>query len=58
MFWFPKKTIIFIISFIVGIIIFMCSIYKKDERNTTKTVSALVKDKVIILDAGHGIPDE
>ena len=51
-----KKRILFIIMFIL-ISTFTYSINKKKE-NTISTSSLPVSNKVVILDAGHGRPDE
>ena len=51
-----KKRILFIIMFIL-ISTFTYSINKKKE-NTISTSSLPVSNKVVILDAGHGKPDE
>ena len=46
------------------LIIFMCLILAisfggvKKNNNTIETVALPVENKVIILDAGHGFPDE
>lgn len=53
-----RKRIIFILScFIFSVFSFYLFIGQRDN-NTIETVSLPVSNKVIILDAGHGTPDE
>lgn len=52
-----KKRILFTITCIaVGIIAFLGQ--KKAYKNTVQTVALPVTNKVIVVDAGHGKPDE
>jgi len=51
-----KKRISFIlIMLMISVISFAV---KKDEKDTVQTVSLPVSDKTIVLDAGHGYPDQ
>lgn len=53
-----KKRISFVIIMLV-VTIFSYSMTTRNKKNDTITVSNLpVTNKVIILDAGHGKPDE
>ena len=58
MFILRKKRLI-LTAYLIGISLFAC-IYSvaSYERNTVETVALPVSDKVVILDAGHGLPDE
>ena len=51
-----KKRIFFIlIMLVISVISFAIN---KNTENTVQTVSLPVSDKTIVLDAGHGYPDE
>ena len=52
-----KKRLI-IISGILMLAIFVFSFQIASFNNTVQTVSLPVSNKVIVLDAGHGKPDE
>ena len=58
-----KKRIIYKIGIILTfLLISVLSVYKFKEKNTRvittlETASLPVNNKVIVLDAGHGIPD-
>lgn len=52
-----KKRLVLITSFVlVSIFTFMVSNIK--NPNTVETVALPVSNKVIVIDAGHGSPDE
>lgn len=52
-----KKRIILVASLIVvSVFTYMLGAYKM--QNTVPTVSLPVSNKVVVLDAGHGVPDE
>ena len=52
-----KRTIIYMCFFIISI--FSCYLFAPKMNNKIVTTMALpVSDKVVILDAGHGFPDE
>ena len=56
-----KKRILFITSIALAsifIFTFVLQTAKFDKQSTVPTVSLPVSNKVIVLDAGHGIPDE
>ena len=56
-----KKIILFITSIALAsifIFTFVLQTAKFDKQSTVPTVSLPVSNKVIVLDAGHGIPDE
>lgn len=52
-----KKRIIAIIS-MVFVALFAFVIQRANISQTIETVSLPVTNKVIVIDAGHGIPDE
>lgn len=52
-----KKRLIYI-SLIVLTTILICGISTNKTENTVQTVALPVTNKVIVLDAGHGVPDE
>lgn len=56
-----KKQILFYVG-IFAIFIFMYSItaynVNKTKNKTIETVGLPVNNKVIVIDAGHGVPDE
>lgn len=52
-----KKRLIYL-SLIVVISIFVCSMTVNKSENTLQTVAIPVSNKVIVVDAGHGVPDE
>ena len=56
-----KKRILFITSIVftsIFIFTFVLQTAKFYKQSTVPTVSLPVSNKVIVLDAGHGIPDE
>lgn len=54
-----KKRITIILSCVlVGIFTFMIQAGRKDIKNTLPTVTLPVSGKTIVVDAGHGVPDE
>ena len=58
-----KKKIFYPIILIILFIFFYIisqnkTINKKEEFNTIQTMALPTKDKIIVLDAGHGVPDE
>lgn len=61
MFILRKKRIIALMS-LMCIAILCCTIKvtntEKEDTKTVETVSLPVSNKVVVLDAGHGIPDE
>lgn len=58
MFIIRKKRIIMLLSF-VFVAILVASIGQNNKKiNTVETVATPVTNKVIVVDAGHGIPDE
>ena len=60
MFIFRKKRLITLLS-LVCLVILSCSVTinkNEIEENTVETVSLPVTNKVIVIDAGHGTPDE
>lgn len=52
-----KKRIITTIS-MVFVALFAFVIQRADINKTIETVSLPVTNKVIVIDAGHGVPDE
>lgn len=52
-----KKNIIYV-SIIVLLAMFIFGISENRTENTVQTVALPVSNKVIVIDAGHGIPDE
>lgn len=52
-----KKRIAFLSSMIL-IAIITFSFFTKEEERSIQTVALPVSDKVIVIDAGHGVPDE
>ena len=52
-----KKRILLITS-IVAISIFVFTIQTAQVNETIETVALPVSNKVIVIDAGHGVPDE
>lgn len=57
-----KKRIILLAS-ILFITLFTCNIVLNNNQtnnilNTVETVAVPVTNKVIVIDAGHGVPDE
>ncbi|MFR2533779.1 MAG: N-acetylmuramoyl-L-alanine amidase CwlD [Clostridia bacterium] len=52
-----KKRIAFLSSMIL-IAIVTFSFFTKEEERSVQTVALPVSDKVIVIDAGHGVPDE
>ena len=52
-----KKRIIYL-SVIVFSVLLICTITTNRTENTVQTVALPVTDKVIVIDAGHGVPDE
>lgn len=52
-----KKRIIAILS-MVCVSLFVFSFQIADEEETLETVALPVSNKVIVVDAGHGVPDE
>lgn len=52
-----KKKIMLVMGIIL-IGIFAFTIQSRDDEETVQTVSLPVTNKVIVIDAGHGIPDE
>jgi len=54
-----KKRITLILSCIlVGIFTFMLQASKVEIKETVPTVTLPVSGKTIVIDAGHGVPDE
>lgn len=54
-----KKRITMILGCIlVGVFTFMLQNTQKSEVETIETVTLPVSGKTIIVDAGHGVPDE
>lgn len=58
MFILRKKRLI-ITAYLIGISLFAC-IYSvaSYEQDTVETTALPVSNKIVILDAGHGLPDE
>lgn len=58
MFILRKKRLI-IMAYLIGISLFAC-LYSitKYEQETVSTMALSVSNKVVVLDAGHGLPDE
>lgn len=54
-----RKKRLILTAYLIGISLFAC-IYSvaNYEKNTISTVALPVSNKVVILDAGHGLPDE
>lgn len=53
-----KKRISIIFTMLAISVLSYGIVYNKDKRNTITTSSLPVTNKVIVLDAGHGKPDE
>lgn len=52
-----RKRIVFILSMVlVSMFVFMFQV--TDKKETIETVGLPVSNKVIVIDAGHGKPDE
>lgn len=52
-----KKRIIIIASTIM-VALFAFTVQSEKKNNAIQTVTLPVTNKVVVLDAGHGIPDE
>ena len=52
-----KKRIITLIS-IIFVTLFIANIKIDKQEETVETVAIPVTNKVIVVDAGHGVPDE
>lgn len=52
-----KKRIILII-FILGISVFIFKMTNNTYKDNIETVALPVSNKVVVIDAGHGYPDE
>lgn len=52
-----KKRLIYL-SLIIFVSIFVCGMAVNKTENTVQTVAVPVTNKVIVVDAGHGVPDE
>ena len=52
-----KKRLMYL-SLIVFVSIFVCGMTVNRTENTVQTVAITVSNKVIVIDAGHGVPDE
>ncbi len=57
MFIFNGKKILKILL-LIFIILFIFTYIKINKEKTIQTVSLPVTGKVVVLDAGHGVPDE
>lgn len=55
---YSRKKIIFYALCAISLIIMITILTKKNNNNILETVSLPIENKVIILDAGHGFPDE
>lgn len=53
-----KRISFVIIAVMIGITSFLYNGQKEDNEFTQPTTSTPVSSKVIVLDAGHGAPDE
>ncbi len=53
-----NKKRILIVSMFVAISVLAFTIQSAQVKNTTPTVALPVSNKVIVIDAGHGVPDE
>ncbi len=53
-----KKRISIIFTMLAISVLSYGIVYNKDKRDTITTSSLPVTNKVIVLDAGHGKPDE
>ena len=58
-----RKSRIYIILFIIFLLMLICEIYnsiyiKKEKKENIPVVAMPINNKVIILDAGHGLPDK
>lgn len=58
MFILNRKRIISIIAMVSMAIIVFISSAALEENNTVQTAALPVSSKVIVIDAGHGSPDE
>ncbi|MEI3395493.1 MAG: hypothetical protein V8R82_07380 [Clostridia bacterium] len=62
MFIINKKRISFIlVCFLLGILVYSCKgmkINTKENSEIEETTATPVSGKVVVLDAGHGTPDE
>ena len=52
-----KKRLMYL-SLIVFVSIFVCGMTVNRTENTVQTAAIPVSNKVIVIDAGHGVPDE
>ena len=54
-----KRIVLVLSSIFLSILVFTFTFNNNDEQNTyISTVSLPVSGKTIVVDAGHGIPDE
>ena len=55
-----KKRVLLVLSCIfIGLLVFTIQIAEKEKNtNSIATVALPVSNKVIVIDAGHGVPDE
>lgn len=52
-----KRISLVLVCVFISVFTFMFSTAKKDE-NTLQTVTLPVSGKTVVIDAGHGVPDE
>lgn len=52
-----RKRLLLITSF-VFVSLIACTLTTVQSPNTVETVALPVSNKIIVIDAGHGIPDE
>ncbi len=53
-----QKNRLICLSLIVFVSIFVCGMTVNRNENTVQTVAIPVTNKVIVIDAGHGVPNE
>lgn len=53
-----RKRIIFVLSCAIVSILGISLLKLGEHKNTVETVALPVSNRVIVLDAGHGVPDE
>lgn len=53
-----KRLSVIVVCLSISIFVFMFSTYKNSFSDTVETVSLPVSGKTVVIDAGHGVPDE
>lgn len=53
-----KRLLLIVSSIFVSLFVFLISTNNNLENESVSTVSLPVSGKTIVIDAGHGVPDE